>query len=168
MKRSPSAAVFLSLLPGLGHIYIGQAAKGFLIGLSFVLTIQMTDEGGPFGILIPFLILYAMVDSHRAAVELNRIVAAGGTPPKGPDFGLTKWWGYILVGLGVLFTLENFDIIDFEWISRLWPLGLIALGIFILRRRPEAATPAVPSNESVGPTAPREQEEFAGEERADV
>jgi hypothetical protein len=169
MKRSPSAAVFLSLLPGLGHVYVGQAAKGFLIGLSFVLTIRMTDEGGPFGILIPFLILYAMVDSHRAAVELNRIVAAGGTPPKGPDFGLTKWWGYILIGFGVLFTLENFDLVDFDWILRLWPLGLIALGIFILRRRPEAATtPAVPANESIGPTASTAQEEIAVEERADV
>jgi hypothetical protein len=169
MKRSPSAAVFLSLLPGLGHIYVGQVAKGFVIGLSFVLTIQMTDQGGTFGILIPFLILYAMVDSHRAAVELNRIVAAGGTPPKGPEFGLTKWWGYILIGLGVLFTLENFDVIDFEWISRLWPLGLIALGIFILRRRPEAATPAAPESDSVGrPIAEAVQEEIAGEERADV
>ena len=169
MKRSPSAAVFLSLLPGLGHIYVGQVAKGFLIGLSFVLAIRMTDEGGgPFGILIPFLILYAMVDSHRAAVELNRIVSAGGTPPKGPDFGLTKWWGYILIGLGVLFTLDNFVDIDFDWIWRLWPLGLIALGIFILRRRPEAATPAIPGNESLGPIAEAAQEEIAGEEHSNV
>jgi hypothetical protein len=146
MKRSPSAAVFLSLLPGLGHIYVGQVAKGFLIGLSFVLAIRMADEGGgTFGILIPFLLFYAMVDAHRSAVEVNRIVASGGTPPKGPDFGLTKWWGYILIGLGVIFILDNFDLIDLEWIQRLWPLGLIALGVFILRRRPEHASPAAPA-----------------------
>lgn len=146
MKRSPSAAVFLSLLPGLGHIYVGQVAKGFLIGLSFILAIRMADESnGTFGILIPFLLLYAMVDAHRSAVEVNRIVAAGGTPPKGPDYGLTKWWGYILIGLGVLFTLDNFDIIDLEWIRRLWPVGLIALGVFILRRRPEPASPSAPA-----------------------
>ena len=170
MKCSPSAAVFLSLLPGLGHIYVGQVAKGFLLGLSFVLAIRMADEGGGhFGILIPFLLLYAMVDAHRAAVEVNRIVASGGTPPKGPDFGLTKWWGYILIGLGVLFTLENFDLIDFEWFWRLWPLGLIALGIFILRRRPEPATPAAPSYpEPIAPAAQSAQEEIAGEERGNV
>jgi hypothetical protein len=143
MKRSPSAAVFLSLLPGLGHIYVGQAAKGFLIGLAFVLAIHLADEtAAPLGILIPFLVLYAMVDAHRAAVEVNRIVAAGGTPPRGPDFGVTKWWGYILIGLGALFTLENFDLIDFEWVSRLWPLALIGIGIWILRRRPEPEPPA--------------------------
>jgi len=167
MKRSTSAAVFLSILPGLGHIYVGQVGKAFLLGLSFALTIRMLGEvSGPLGIVIPFLILYAMVDAHRAAVEVNRIVASGGTPPKGPDFGLTKWWGYILIGLGVLFTLENFDLIDFEWVSRLWPLGLIALGIFILRRRPEPTTPAAPSYPEPVPEAA--QEEIAGEESGNV
>jgi hypothetical protein len=173
MKRSPSAAVFLSLLPGLGHIYVGQVAKGFLLGLSFVLAIRMADEGGgPFGILIPFLLLYAMVDAHRAAVEVNRIVASGGTPPKGPDFGLTKWWGYILIGLGVLFTLDNFDLFDFEWIWRLWPLGLIALGVFILKRRPEpvaSAPPPPPSySEPLPAESPAQESELASEEQGNV
>jgi hypothetical protein len=170
MKRSPSAAVFLSLLPGLGHIYVGQVAKGFLLGLSFVLAIRMADEGGgPFGILIPFLLLYAMVDAHRAAVEVNRIVASGGTPPKGPDYGLTKWWGYILIGLGVLFTLENFDLINFDWLWRLWPLALIVIGIFILRRRPEPPTPSLPFySEPAAPADDVAQDDVAGEERGNV
>jgi hypothetical protein len=174
MKRSPSAAVFLSLLPGLGHIYVGQVAKGFLIGLTFALGIHMADEvAGPLGILIPFLLLYAMVDAHRAAVEWNRIVASGGMPPKGPDLGLTKWWGYILIGFGVLFTLQNFDLIDFEWISRLWPVALIALGIFILRRPPAPDTPA-PSAYSPPPPvysepiAPAPPEEIPSEEGDNV
>ena len=168
MKRSPSAAVFLSFLPGLGHIYVGQVAKGFLIGLSFILTIHITSEGsGPFGILIPFIVLYAMVDAHRAAVEVNRIIASGGTPPRGSDFGLTRWWGYILIGLGVLFTLDNFDLIDFEWISRLWPLALIGLGIFVLKRRPDAPgrAPALPPEPAPGEAA---EQEIAGEERGNV
>ncbi len=167
MKRSPSAAVFLSLLPGLGHIYVGQVAKGFLLGVSFVLAIQMTgSSGGPFGILIPFILLYAMVDAHRAAVEVNRIVASGGTLPKGPDFGLTKWWGYILIGLGLLFTLDNFDLIDFEWMARLWPVALIAIGIYILRRPPAPETPAAPPVPE--PALPPAPEEIAAEERENV
>jgi TM2 domain-containing membrane protein YozV len=168
MKRSPSAAVFLSLLPGLGHIYVGQATKGFLIGLTFFLTIHLTSEAsGPFGVLIPFLVFYAMVDAHRTAVEVNRIVAAGGTPPRGPELAVTKWWGYVLIGLGVLFTLENFDLFDFDWIARLWPLGLIALGIYVLRRphQGEASSGFAPP-EPPPPTSPPEQAPV--EERGDV
>jgi hypothetical protein len=168
MKRSPSLAVFLSLVPGLGHIYVGQSAKGFLIGLSFVMAIHMAAEvAGPFGILIPFILLYAMVDAHRAAVEVNRIVAAGGIPPKDPDFGLTRWWGYILIGLGVLFTLDNFDLFDLEWIVRLWPLGLIALGIFILKR-PQPTMPDVPYYPPPPDVEVPSQSETASDERGNV
>jgi hypothetical protein len=168
MKRSPSAAVFLSLLPGLGHIYVGQSAKGFLILLSAFLAIRMVDESnGLFGMFIPFVWLYAMIDAHRSAVEVNRILAAGGTPPKGPDFGLTKWWGYILIGLGVLFTLDNFDLIEFEWIVRLWPLGLIALGIFVLRR-PQSVAPPYPTYPEPPPVDVPPQTETPSEEHGNV
>jgi hypothetical protein len=168
MKRSPSAAVFLSLLPGLGHIYVGQAAKGFLIGLSFVMVIHLASEfAGPLGILIPFILLYAMVDAHRTAVDVNRIVAAGGIPPKGPDFGLTRWWGYVLIGLGVLFMLDNFDLFELEWILRLWPLGLIALGIFILRR-PQPMMPDVPYYPPPPQVEVPPQSETASEEHGNV
>ncbi|NCU32140.1 MAG: hypothetical protein EOM23_04235 [Candidatus Moranbacteria bacterium] len=44
------------------------------------------------------------------------------------------FWGVLLVGIGVLFLLRNFDIIHFDWyqIRRLWPLLIILLGIAIL------------------------------------
>ncbi|HEY7821016.1 MAG TPA: DUF5668 domain-containing protein [Vicinamibacteria bacterium] len=168
MKRSPSAAVFLSLLPGLGHVYVGQAAKGFLLGLSFVLAIRLADEGsGPFGVFIPFILFYAMVDAHRAAVEWNRRAAAGLPPPGSSDLGLTRWWGYILIGLGVLFTLENFDLFDFDWLWRLWPLALIAIGVYVLRRRaePEVSAPLPPPPE---PATPPTTEEIVQEEEGNA
>lgn len=40
--------------------------------------------------------------------------------------------GWILVILGALFLLNNFDILDFEMF---WPLILIAIGIILLVRR---------------------------------
>jgi hypothetical protein len=159
MKRSPSAAVFLSLLPGLGHVYVGQAAKGFVLGLSFFLAIQLVDEAaGPFGIFIPFILFYAMVDAHRAAVEWNRRLAAGLAPPSSSELGLTRWWGYILIGLGVLFTLRNFDLFDFDWLWRFWPIALIGIGVYVLRRRaePEIAAPLPPPPEPAPATTSEE------------
>jgi hypothetical protein len=44
------------------------------------------------------------------------------------------FWGVILVFIGVLFLLENFDVINFAWMSlwRIWPVILILWGVTIL------------------------------------
>jgi hypothetical protein len=140
-------------------VYVGQAPKGFLLGLSFFLAIQLADEAaGPLGIFIPFILFYAMVDAHRTAVEWNRRVAAGLPPPSSSDLGLTRWWGYILIGLGVLFTLRNFDLFEFDWLWRFWPLALIGIGVYVLRRRaePEIAAPPPPPPEPAPTTTSEE------------
>ena len=41
-------------------------------------------------------------------------------------------WGAVLVTLGVLFLLENFEIVDFE---RSWPVLLIVIGLAIVVAR---------------------------------
>lgn len=38
------------------------------------------------------------------------------------------FWGFILVALGGLLLLENFDVDVFQHLARLWPLILIAWG----------------------------------------
>jgi hypothetical protein len=139
MKRSPAAAVWLSIIPGAGHIYAGETSKGIVLILVVFSAIQVTAHGaGPFGLVIAFLWLYAMIDAHRAAVRANQILAAGGSVPAQASPALSMWWGYLLIAFGVLFALENFfpwlDVFDKLW--RLWPLALIALGVSILRRKP--------------------------------
>lgn len=44
------------------------------------------------------------------------------------------FWGIILVFIGVIFLLENFDVIDFSWghVWRFWPIILIISGVNIL------------------------------------
>jgi hypothetical protein len=41
----------------------------------------------------------------------------------------------ILIGLGVLFLLDEVGALNFDWIWRFWPLILIALGVRILMQR---------------------------------
>ena len=41
---------------------------------------------------------------------------------------------FILIGLGVLFLLNQFDLFRFDW-DRLWPIFLIAFGVIALLRR---------------------------------
>lgn len=44
------------------------------------------------------------------------------------------FWGLILIVLGLLFTLENLNVIDFDWYNlwRLWPVILVLWGVSIL------------------------------------
>jgi len=44
---------------------------------------------------------------------------------------------FILIGLGVLFLLNQFDLFRFDW-GRLWPIFLIACGVIALLRRRRA------------------------------
>lgn len=41
----------------------------------------------------------------------------------------------VLIGLGVLFLLSQFDWFRFDWIGKLWPLILIAIGVAVLMKR---------------------------------
>lgn len=45
-----------------------------------------------------------------------------------------SWWAIFFIGLGLLFIFNNFGMFHIEF-DKLWPLILIFLGIFLLRRR---------------------------------
>lgn len=57
----------------------------------------------------------------------------------------------ILIGLGLLFLLNTLDIFHFDWIGRLWPLLIIALGAALFIRRTREIPPPPPPPTSGGP-----------------
>lgn len=50
----------------------------------------------------------------------------------------------ILIGLGLLFLLNTLDVFHFDWIGRLWPVLIIALGAGLLIRRTREVAPPPP------------------------
>ena len=153
MKRSPAAAFWLSLLPGAGHVYIGQPTKGLVLIVSVASVIYLASEGaGAFvGIIIPFLWIFSMIDAHRSAVELNHLIDTGQPLALGRDqgFAISSWWGWVLIVIGVVFTVDNYGWFDIDWIFKLWPVVLIALGVYLLKK--PARTPLsseVPNTEA--------------------
>lgn len=145
MKRSPAAAFWLSLLPGAGHVYIGQPTKGLVLIVSVASAIYLASEGAGafFGILIPFLWIFSMIDAHRSAVEINHLIDTGQQLPLGQDqgFAISSWWGWVLIVIGVVFTVDNYGLFDIDWIFELWPVVLIALGVYLLKK-PASPLPA--------------------------
>ena len=74
-RKSPGLAGFLSMFPGLGHLYLGLYPRAFAIGGAFILLISLTSHGRGgefFGPLIAFLWFFGVIDAVRQAKAINR------------------------------------------------------------------------------------------------
>ena len=161
MKRSPAAAFWLSLLPGVGHVYVGQPTKGLVLIVSVASAIYLASEGaGAFvGIIIPFLWIFSMIDAHRSAVELNHLVDTGQPLPTQTEvFAFSKWWGWALIVVGVVFTVDNYGWFEIDWILDLWPVAIIAMGVTILKKSASALPASGPPLPSQNDTTPSQNE----------
>jgi hypothetical protein len=139
-QSSPAAAFILAFIfPGLGAIYNRQYNKGLIhiaIFASIILGLSSDLDGGfkaMLGILLAGFIFYTAFEAMQTAQAKNR----GEIPPD----PLESWskdrpiGAIILIGLGVLFLLDNFHIFDFIRIGRLWPLILIGVGLYMFRNK---------------------------------
>lgn len=139
-SSSPTIAFILGLFPGLGAIYNGQYNKGLIhiaIFASIIVGFASDIEGG-FKVLLAFflvgLVFYCAFESMRTAQAKISGIAAPPDPleswskerPIGP---------IILIGLGALLLLNNFQFFDFIRLGRFWPLILIGVGFYMFRNR---------------------------------
>src|SRR6185369_17708808 len=85
-RKSPGLAGFLSMFPGLGHLYLGLYQRAFTIGGLFCLLIAFTSHGRGgefFGPLIAFIWFFGIIDAVRQAKAINRgQVAESGFAPE--------------------------------------------------------------------------------------
>ncbi len=169
----PGLAALLGFIPGVGAMYNGEFAKGFIHVLIFATLIWMTDHiNGLFGLAIAAFVIYMPLEAYRTAKAREK-----GLPPPDP-LGMNNWFtpspqgtrvsatptgivpnagggtvppeaqlpdqpcssrvpigAVVLIGLGVLFVLDELGALHFDWIWRFWPLILIALGVRILMQR---------------------------------
>ncbi|HEV2021077.1 MAG TPA: B-box zinc finger protein [Terriglobales bacterium] len=149
---NPVLAALLGLIPGVGAMYNGQFGKGLVHVVIFAVLVTLADSGQYeplWGILIMFFFFYQVFDAYRTAKA--RLL---GQPVPDDPLGLSRGlWGpgesagsfshvptgaIVLIGLGVLFLLSNAGLFHWNWIGKLWPLILIALGIRMYMRRSAA------------------------------
>ena len=134
-EKNPSLAAFLAIFPGMGAIYNGNFVKGVTYMLIFGVLIALTDnavgsDSAVFGLMIAGFYIFQIVDSYNEAARLNRGGALSPARPGGGDLSLFS--SVVVLAIGVLFQLVNFDVLTFRQVSRLWPLALIAFGIKIV------------------------------------
>jgi hypothetical protein len=140
--KSPVAAGILSgFFPGTGALYNAQYSKGILYMMIFAGLISMQDHGGQpfFALLLAGFYIFQIIDSVNSAKAINR-VASGEAVPEGaaaesaplaivPSPGNSIFWGALLMALGVIFLLGNFDVINYDRLWDFWPVIVIVIGI---------------------------------------
>jgi hypothetical protein len=161
---NPALAGILGAIPfGVGAVYNGQYAKGLAHLTIFTLlvwgenVVQSDGLQAALGVGIAFFCIYQIIDAVRTARAIQM-----GQPVPDP-FGLAQAFGaeeprqsappgqpvqpqgrleaariptaaFVLIGLGVLFLLQTVGIFEFNS-DRLWPVFIIALGVWLFAKR---------------------------------
>lgn len=141
---SPPLAFVLGFIPGVGAVYNGQYAKGLVHVVIFGSIISILSTGAArgfeplFGLMIPTFVFYMAFEAYHTAKkrqegeavdEFSGLVGAGGHRSRFPAAPV------LLIAIGVLFLLDNLDIVKIGRLVRYWPALLIALGVYLLYER---------------------------------
>ncbi|MFI5057869.1 MAG: LiaI-LiaF-like domain-containing protein [Candidatus Acidiferrales bacterium] len=136
---SPGVAFVLGFFPGMGAVYNGEYNKALIQIVVFAAMIVglSSDIGeGPevaLSLLLAGFIFYMAIDAMRTAQSKQR-----GETPADP---LESWsknrpiGPIILIVLGAIFLLNNFNWFPFYRLVRFWPLILIIAGGLMFRNR---------------------------------
>jgi hypothetical protein len=123
-----------------GAIYNGQVTKAILQVLIFGSLIALSDRAHApmdtlFGLGASAFYFYMVIDSFQTA----KAKSMGKPVPEWFGLGEVKMsvpmGAALLIGLGVLFLLDNLGVPVISQLSKFWPVILIVAGLLMLNRR---------------------------------
>ena len=155
--KSPFIACALSLMPGVGQIYVGYYRLGFIHNIVFASTIMILNFRLPdamyplLGIFLAFFFIYNVVDAGRRAMYYN--LALDGVegielPSMNlsvPGFGGSLGGGLTLIGVGVVLLSNTLFDVPLEWIESWWPIAPILFGVYLLVKAIQERASGTPS-----------------------
>ena len=144
-RKNVILACILSLMPGLGQVYVGYYKLGFIhvgvaAGTIAMLSASLPDPLYPlFGIFLPFFVLYNIVDAGRRAAYYNQALdgVAGVEMPAElslPSPGGSLAGGLVLIAVGVVLLSNTALGFSLEWLEQWWPAAPILFGIYLVYR----------------------------------
>jgi hypothetical protein len=165
-RKSVPLAVVMSLMPGLGQVYVGYYQQGF-INILVAGTLIAALDNAHFGVLhtlepvmglfLAFFWLYNLVDAGRRASFYNQSLVGLGPVAlpetmKLPRGGGSLAGGVALVLVGLLLVANTAFGMPLDWLERWWPMALVLVGVYLVveavrakqrdERRPQAEAQA--------------------------
>jgi Domain of unknown function (DUF5668) len=144
-RVSPGLAFILGFIPGVGAVYNGQYAKGLVHVVIFGSIISILSSGAArgfeplFGLMIPTFVFYMCFEAYHTAKkrrdgemvdEFSGLVRRDSAAPS--RFPLAP---ALLIAFGILFLLDNLEVLRIGRLLRYWPAALIVLGLYLLYER---------------------------------
>lgn len=142
-QKSPFLAGLLSVMPGLGQVYVGYYQRGFVHALVVAVLMSVASAGDlealtPLvAIFLSFFWLYNVIDAARRASLYNQALAGIGEIDLPEDFKVPGFRGSVLGGVliaatgFVLLLHTRFDY-SLDWIEEWWPAALIGFGVYLV------------------------------------
>jgi hypothetical protein len=142
--KSTVLATVMSLVPGLGQVYVGYYQQGFINIVVIAGLIALLAHDGVQEYLVPFLAFFMvfywffnLVDAYRKATYYNQALIGLGALelPEGgqmPGMRGSLFGGLVMIvagGIALSYTLFGLPL---QWIERWWPLALVLMGVFLL------------------------------------
>ena len=141
-RKKPFLATILSIVPGLGQVYVGYYKRGFINAITVALLITfLTLEIVPLmplaGIFLGFFWLYNLVDAGRRASLYNQALAGGAEIELPADFETPGFRGSLIGGaalvvLGLIMLSHTAFDASLAWLEDWWPLALIGFGAYLV------------------------------------
>ena len=144
-SKAPSLAAVLSLVPGLGQVYVGYYQRGFVHAV-VVATLITVLASGTIGALTPlfalfmvFFWLYNVIDAARRASLYNDALAGNQAIelPRdftSPGFGGSIFGGVALIAAGVILLLHTRFGMSLDWVEVWWPVAPMLFGAWLIFR----------------------------------
>ena len=154
--KSPMLATFLSVVPGLGQVYVGFYRLGFINVLvvgSMITLLNMPGDLIPkleplMAFFLVFFWLHNLVDAYRRASFYNQALSGIAEMELPQEFKMPERRGSLPGGLllilgGTVIASHTVFGYSLVWLERWWPAALVLVGLYLvvqalLERKKEA------------------------------